>query len=347
MITTDTITIAGTVLFGTLLVGAVVFRSTAQGSSQIKSLENAVRSALTENADQVGGAVSEQTETLEQSQAELNELGKRYEELFAEMETATRSFSAAVETVDDFEGLREWNKTLEDAAEPVRRIADDVETWHDEQRQLLGETTEVLTQWATQRQHVESVYEDSVENLERWQEAHTTSLREQSEEIKSQMQTVSKNSQQMQQTLDALEESIESQSDVREQLNEQLPTTVTNLSELIDGLDDLNNRQGETIRMLDEVAAPLKEAATEFGKSAEATLEATQAQADRNKELAARTEAAQVETTEAVTGLHKSVEQLQSSLSAFEDGQTSAWIEYTKVLLLAGILVGLGAQYLV
>lgn len=341
MVDTGTILIVASVLIGTLGVGAVVHRSREREQAQLESLESEMRGALENNADRieesVDKAVTEQVEKLEESQQELNEIGDEFEDVFDEMDEAVGGFSAAISTVDDFEGLRQWGDTLEDAAEPVERVANNVETWRQEQQQLLDETTDILTEWAAQHRRVEDVYEESMEGLEEWQTEHTITQRENSEALKSRLEQLQENSEAMRRTVEQLNETIQKEAETREMLAQDVPETLAGLEEVSETLADLNQRQTQTIQQLDGIATPMREAASEFETQSSQVLENIRRQAEQNESI-------QDDVADAIERsnreLETTIQDLQNTVAELEAAQTPEWLEYAKVVLLGGILAG-------
>lgn len=344
MVTTDTTIITLAIVIGTVAIGAVSYWSRQQEQAQLDSLEQEVSGSLDDTADRieesVDTAVTEQIETLEQSQRELNEIGNQFEDTFEEMDEAVTGFSSAIGTVDDFDGLRQWGDTLEDAAEPVERIAANVETWQQEQQQLLAETTDVLSEWAAQHRRVEEVYEESMEGLQEWQTEHTMTQRENSEALKSRLEQLSEHSEAMRRTVSELDDVIEREAETREMLAENVPETLAGLEEVSETLADLNRRQTETIQTLEGVAEPMNEAASTFERESGEVIEQIREQAERNSSLqddvASTIEQSNSELRSSVTELQRSIDELQET-------QTPEWIEYAKLALLAGVLVGVVA----
>ncbi|TKX74747.1 hypothetical protein EXE46_07735 [Halorubrum sp. GN11_10-6_MGM] len=341
MITTDTTIITLAIVAGTVAIGAVGYWSRQQEQAQLDSLQQEVSESLDDTADRietsVDTAVTEQVETLEQSQRELNEIGDQFEATFEEMDEAVTGFSSAIQTVDDFDGLRQWGDTLEDAAEPVERIAANVEAWQQEQQQLLSETTEVLSEWAAQHRRVEEVYEESMEGLQEWQTEHTMTQRENSEALKSRLEQLSEHSEAMRRTVSELDDVIQREAETREMLAENVPETLAGLEEVSETLSDLNRRQTETIQTLEGIAEPMNEAASTFERESGEVLEQIREQADRNSSIQDDV----ASTIEQSNGeLRSSVTELQRSIDELQEAQTAEWVEYAKLALLAGVLVG-------
>lgn len=348
MVTIDTLLIAASVLIGTVVVGGVSYWTRQEEEGQLESLQSEMTTSLDQNADRVeesvNKAVTEQVEQLEKSQAELNELGDRFEDTFEEMDEAVTSFSSAISTVDDFDGLREWSETLEDAAAPVEEIADNVGTLQQSQKQLLEETTDLLSEWAAQHRRVEEVYEESMEGLQEWQTEHTMTQRENAEALKSRLEQLSEHSEAMRRTVDELNDVIEREAETREMLAENVPETLAGLEEVSDTLADLNERQTEAIQTLEGIAQPMNEAARNFEQESSSVLDSIREQAERNSAI--QDDAAST-IEQSNRTLRSSVEDLQGTIEELQASQTPMWVEYGKLALLAGILLAVGALNLV
>lgn len=336
MVTTGNLLIVASILVGTGGLGAVMYRSRQQEQAQLESIEGEVKGALDDNADRIEAsvdqAVTEQVDKLEESQRELNEIGDDFEAVFDRMDESVGGFSAAIGTVEDFEGLRQWGETLDDAAEPVERVANNVETWRQEQQQLLDETTDILTEWAAQHRRVEEVYEESMEGLEEWQTEHTITQRENSEALKSRLEQLQENSEAMRRTVEQLNETIQKEAETREMLAQDIPETLAGLEEVSETLSDLNQRQSQAIQKLDGIATPMEEAASEFERQSSEILDRIRQQAERNRTV-------QDEVSEAIRNsnqdLESSVDELRTTVAELEATQTPAELEYAKVVLLA------------
>lgn len=229
--------------------------------SSVDQISSRVENAVNTHLNKLDNLSAPFFDRLDATKAILENIGKEYEKILDSLNTTTDGFCAILNTVQDFDGLRSWTEALGTASQPLQGIASGLAQFQDENRVLVGETANLLKEWAQQHQRVEDLYKDAAGNLTEWQIEHSITMREDSEALRNQLQHIAENYEITRRTLGKLEEAIEQDSKVREELRNSLPLTIAQLGELAKLLHEQHRQQIEAISSLNNVAQPMIEAA--------------------------------------------------------------------------------------
>jgi hypothetical protein len=194
---------------------------------------------------------------MEASQRALEQIGLHYQNLLSELNVPVRELTTALNTIQDFEGLKIWGKNLENAAEPFRTISSNITLIEQTNRENVKIMESLLARWSQHHELVEKTYQDAVENLNQWTVIQSLSSQQSNQEFRTKLNEISGFYQESTTTLKSLDRVIENERKLHDELQSTLPSILTRLNDLIATLQETQRKQSEFASTLQDIGKPL------------------------------------------------------------------------------------------
>ena len=266
-----------TIIFGigiVAIIGLLIFLS-FRLEKQLSQVQTALMnsasqnaSALGTNAETVGNHINKitsayletsnkQNQRMEASQRALEQIGQNYQSLLSELNISVRELSTALNTIQDFEGLKVWGKNLEEATEPFRAISSNIAQIEETNKANVKGMESLLLRWSQHHELVEKTYQDSVENLNQWTVAQSLSSQQSNQEFRTKLNEISGFYQESTTTLKSLDRVIENERKLHDELQSTLPSMLTRLNDLTATLQETQRKQTEFASVLQDIGKPM------------------------------------------------------------------------------------------
>lgn len=268
-----------TIIFGigiVAIIGLLIFLS-FRLEKQLSQVQTALMnsasqnaSALGTNAETVGNHINKitsayleasdrQNQRMETSQRALEQIGQNYQNILSELNVSVSEFTMALNTIQDFEGLKTWGKNLEDATEPLRAISSNIAKIEETNKANVNGMESLLLRWSQHHELVEKTYQDAVENLNQWTVAQSLSSQQSNQEFRTKLNEISGFYQESTTTLKSLDRVIENERKLHEELQSTLPSILTRLNDLTATLQETQRKQTEFASVLQDIGKPMTE----------------------------------------------------------------------------------------
>ncbi|MGD0080913.1 MAG: hypothetical protein ABSB80_09740 [Methanoregula sp.] len=227
-------------------------------------------SALGTNAESVGNHIDKitsaylqtadrQNQKMEASQRVLEEIGQNYQNILSDLNVSVRELATALNTIQDFEGLKTWGKNLEDAAEPLRTISSNIAQIEETNKANVKGMESLLARWSQHHELVEKTYQDATENLNQWTVAQSLSSQQSNQEFRTKLNEISGFYQESTTTLKGLDRVIENERKLHDELQSTLPSILARLNDLTATLQETQRKQTEFASTLQDIGRPMTE----------------------------------------------------------------------------------------
>jgi hypothetical protein len=220
---------------------------------------DAVRNELVEQNRQYTQQLKGYIDKLDTANSRLGEMGEKYSNILKLLSSSVEGFASALNTVQDFDGLRQWEQALVTASTPLHDVVVLQSQYNSENKALVSGALQVLTEWAQQHRRVEEMYKSTAAQLAEWQIQHSTALRQNSDMLRDQLGHLAQNTEVTRRVLGQLSESIDKDGTVRDELRTRIPSLVASLSDIAKDLHETQRQNHEAVNAVRDIAKPMAE----------------------------------------------------------------------------------------
>jgi chromosome segregation ATPase len=191
----------------------------------------------------------------------MGDMSERYSNILSLLNSSVEGFASALNTVQDFDGLKQWEQALVTASTPLHDVVVLQSEYNSENKALVNGALQVLTEWAQQHRRVEELYKSVAVQLTEWQLQHSTSLRQNSDMLRDQLGHLAQNTEVTRRVLAQLSETIDKDGTIRDELRTRIPSLVASLSDIAKDLHETQRQNNEAMTALRDISKPMVEMA--------------------------------------------------------------------------------------
>ena len=222
---------------------------------------DSVRNDLVEQNRQYTQQLKGYIDKLETANSRMGDMSERYSNILSLLNSSVEGFASALNTVQDFDGLKQWEQALVTASTPLHDVVVLQSEYNSENKALVNGALQVLTEWAQQHRRVEELYKSVAVQLTEWQLQHSTSLRQNSDMLRDQLGHLAQNTEVTRRVLAQLSETIDKDGTIRDELRTRIPFLVASLSDIAKDLHKTQRQNNEAMTALRDISKPIVEMA--------------------------------------------------------------------------------------
>jgi len=311
---------------------------------------------MTANANQINvtadralssylSVASAQLQRIDQFRASLDNTANSYNQTLVSLQTTVSQFSEALDTIQDFEALRKWGATLNDAVQPINNVAVSVKAIEETNKRILEDMSVLHGKWSEQEAIMSQTYGNVVGELSEWQAQQSAFMKEGSHDLMNRLEHLTGTSETIRKTMGQLQEILEKEAKLREELMVALPNASQTLNNLATNLQDLQRQLNELLATLANVATPLNQATENLKAQMERIMASLVKQTE---EQAKHQQAVNAAIWQSNSFIAQSTDKLLAGFEGFEKklmgALPPAWMRYAQLAftaIMAVTLIGL------